>query len=70
MAAEVNEALQEEGQLHLAEIGKRFSLSAELMSTTISSRLGTVVDARMEGALLYTPAYVSRLTAQVVVVYA
>eukprot|EP00958_Prasinococcus_capsulatus_P028042 scaffold6233_cov348-Prasinococcus_capsulatus_cf.AAC.2 len=65
VAAELNETLQEEGQLHLAEVAKRFSLSAELMTSTITSRLGTLVDARMEGSLLYTQAYVSRLTAQV-----
>lgn len=52
-------------QVVLAELALRFSLSVELLTTALSSRLGTHLTALMDGGLLYTPAYVSRLTAQV-----
>ena len=65
VAYQVNEVLQETGQMRMAELALRFSLSADILNKAIQTRMGAQLDAHMEGGLLYTPTYVSRLTAQV-----
>jgi hypothetical protein len=60
----VDEELREAGMVGVGDLARRFSLSADLMRKCLSERMGTIVEGRMEGGLLYTPGYVARLTAQ------
>eukprot|EP01023_Acetabularia_acetabulum_P023003 TRINITY_DN22604_c0_g1_i2.p2 TRINITY_DN22604_c0_g1~~TRINITY_DN22604_c0_g1_i2.p2 ORF type:complete len:233 (-),score=34.52 TRINITY_DN22604_c0_g1_i2:57-755(-) len=61
MASEIDEMLREEGVLELGELARRFSLSREMIVAQISERIGSVIQARMEGAVLYTSQYIERL---------
>ena len=54
----------EAGMVGVGDLARRHSLSADLMRKVLSERIGTIVEGRMEGGLLYTPGYVARLTAQ------
>jgi hypothetical protein len=51
-------------QVALAELALRFSLSLELLTAALTARLGSHLSALVDGGLLYTPAFLSRLTAQ------
>uniref|UniRef100_A0A0D9WC36 E3 UFM1-protein ligase 1 homolog n=1 Tax=Leersia perrieri TaxID=77586 RepID=A0A0D9WC36_9ORYZ len=62
---EINEKLQERSQIALAEIAAQLHIGSELVVNIIEPRLGTIVKGRLEGGQLYTPAYVSRITAMV-----
>ncbi|XP_020085876.1 E3 UFM1-protein ligase 1 homolog isoform X1 [Ananas comosus] len=65
VAEEINEKLQECSQISLAEIAAQLHIGSELVVTVLQPRLGTLVKGRLEGGQLYTPAYVSRITAMV-----
>ena len=60
----MNEELREAGMVGVGDLARRFDMSADLMSKALTERMGSIVRGRMEGALLYTPGYVARLTAQ------
>ncbi|AQK79293.1 E3 UFM1-protein ligase 1-like protein [Zea mays] len=62
---EINEKLQERSQIALAEIAAQLHIGSELVISILEPRLGTIVKGRLEGGQLYTPAYVSRITAMV-----
>ncbi|KAF6993216.1 hypothetical protein CFC21_010139 [Triticum aestivum] len=62
---EINEKLQERSQIALAEIAAQLHIGSELVLNILEPRLGTIVQGRLEGGQLYTPAYVSRITAMV-----
>ncbi|KAL5230592.1 hypothetical protein ABZP36_029368 [Zizania latifolia] len=62
---EINEKLQEHSQIALAEIAAQLHIGSELVVNILLPRLGTIVKGRLEGGQLYTPAYVSRITAMV-----
>uniref|UniRef100_A0A0D9ZTH2 E3 UFM1-protein ligase 1 homolog n=1 Tax=Oryza glumipatula TaxID=40148 RepID=A0A0D9ZTH2_9ORYZ len=62
---EINEKLQERSQIALAEIAAQLHIGSELVVNILEPRLGTIVKGRLEGGQLYTPAYVSRITAMV-----
>ncbi|KAL6864696.1 hypothetical protein ACP4OV_015847 [Aristida adscensionis] len=62
---EINEKLQERSQIALAEIAAQLHIGSELVINILEPRLGTIVKGRLEGGQLYTPAYVSRITAMV-----
>lgn len=57
-------ALQESGVLSLADLAVTYSLNTELLRSTISSRMGSIIEGQLEGGLLYTPAYVRNIKAQ------
>eukprot|EP00899_Mesostigma_viride_P015014 jgi/Mesvir1/23513/Mv18219-RA.1 len=63
MAAEIDESLQQSGQLPLAELARQFNVRAELMLSNVTSRLGTLIHGKLEGGRLYTEAYVAGLAA-------
>ncbi|XP_038988992.1 E3 UFM1-protein ligase 1 homolog isoform X2 [Phoenix dactylifera] len=65
VAEEINEKLQECSQISLAEIAAQLHIGSELVVSVLEPRLGTLVKGRLEGGQLYTPAYVSRITAMV-----
>ncbi|CAL5097269.1 unnamed protein product [Urochloa decumbens] len=62
---EINEKLQERSQIALAEIAAQLHIGSDLVISILEPRLGTIVKGRLEGGQLYTPAYVSRITAMV-----
>ncbi|KQK07769.1 E3 UFM1-protein ligase 1 homolog [Brachypodium distachyon] len=62
---EINEKLQDRSQIALAEIAAQLHIGSELVINILEPRLGTIVKGRLEGGQLYTPAYVSRITAMV-----
>ena len=64
VAVEVNEELIEAGVVRIGDLARKHELSADLMSKTLESRMGTLVHGRAEGGVLHTAGYVTRLTAQ------
>ncbi|XP_011005027.1 PREDICTED: E3 UFM1-protein ligase 1 homolog isoform X2 [Populus euphratica] len=65
VAEEINERLQECSQIALAEIAANLNVGSELVASMLEARLGTLVKGRLEGGQLYTPAYVTRVSAMV-----
>eukprot|EP00258_Populus_trichocarpa_P028765 XP_024444784.1 E3 UFM1-protein ligase 1 homolog isoform X1 [Populus trichocarpa] len=65
VAEEINERLQECSQISLAEIAANLNVGSELVASMLEARLGTLVKGRLEGGQLYTPAYVTRVSAMV-----
>lgn len=63
VAEEVEETLQETGQVSLAELAHRFNVSSDVLRTSISERMGSLIHGKLEGGQLYTPAYVKRIKA-------
>lgn len=64
MLANAPPTLQESGVLSLADLAVAYSLNTELLRSTISSRMGSIIKGQLEGGLLYTPAYVRNIKAQ------
>jgi len=64
VAKELNETLQEYGQISLHELAKRFSLNIETLEEEIKERLGIQVEGTFEGGTLYTDVFVARCRAQ------
>lgn len=50
--------------LSLADLAVTYALQTELLRSTISSRMGSIIQGQLEGGLLYTPAYVRNIKAQ------
>eukprot|EP00887_Chlorella_sp_A99_P000841 scaffold5.g841.t1 len=65
LAAEVDELLQEAGVVSLGDLARRFALSTELVMSALGVRVGGVISGRLEGGLIYTPAHLARVRAQV-----
>ncbi|OMO91362.1 E3 UFM1-protein ligase 1 [Corchorus olitorius] len=65
VAEEINERLQECSQIALAELAAQLHVGSELVASVLEPRLGTMVKGRLEGGQLYTPAYVTRVSAMV-----
>ncbi|CAN1847067.1 E3 UFM1-protein ligase 1 homolog [Linum perenne] len=65
VAEEINERLQECSQIALAELAGQLNVGLEFVSSMLEARLGTLVKGRLEGGQLYTPAYVTRVSAMV-----
>eukprot|EP00775_Hariotina_reticulata_P003488 gene3488-3758_t len=56
---------QESGVLSIADLAISHSLNTELLRGVISSRMATTIKGQLEAGLLYTPAYVRNIKAQV-----
>ncbi|KAL2650835.1 hypothetical protein R1flu_018963 [Riccia fluitans] len=65
VAKEVNEALQESGQVVVGELAKRFNVGSELLTRVLESRIGKLIQGKLEAGQLYTPAHVSIIRAVV-----
>ncbi|KAI4382356.1 hypothetical protein MLD38_008330 [Melastoma candidum] len=65
VAEEINERLQECSQIPLSELAAQLHVGSELLTAALEPRLGSVVKGRLEGGQLYTPAYISRISALV-----
>ncbi|GBF94592.1 hypothetical protein Rsub_06707 [Raphidocelis subcapitata] len=57
-------AAEESGVLVLSDLAASYALSSELLLSTMKSRAGASIRGRLEGGLLYTPAHVRSLKAQ------
>lgn len=57
--------LQESGVVHMASLAQRFSLAGDLLQSVIEPRIGESIKGRLQAGLLFTPAYISRIKAQV-----
>lgn len=65
VAEEINETLQEAGQISVGELARQFNVGAELLTGVLGSRLGTLIQGKLEGGQLYTPTFVARIRAMV-----
>ncbi|KAG2435773.1 hypothetical protein HXX76_006969 [Chlamydomonas incerta] len=64
IASEINDQLQESGQINVGELAAQYGLATELVMNVVTSRLGTVIQGRLEAGLLYTQSYLRALKAQ------
>jgi hypothetical protein len=55
---EINETLQEAGQLTLTSQCTKYSLPSELVQDAVEQRLGTLIFAHLKNGELYTQAFV------------
>lgn len=53
--------LQEAGALHVGDIAQRTKLGVDLLRPVLQQRLGSVIQGRLEGGLLYTDAHITRI---------
>eukprot|EP00878_Enallax_costatus_P006274 GHUV01006577.1.p1 GENE.GHUV01006577.1~~GHUV01006577.1.p1 ORF type:complete len:509 (+),score=174.38 GHUV01006577.1:756-2282(+) len=64
LAAEINDLLQESGVTSMADLAITYSLTTELLRSIVSSRMGTIIHGQLEAGVLYTPAHVRNIKAQ------
>ncbi len=60
LAAEVDEMLHETGVVAVADLALQYGLGTELLASAVGSRVGQVIRGKLEGGLIYTPAYIRR----------
>lgn len=48
----------------ISDLALHYSLSTELVAAAVSPRIGTLIQGRLEGNLLYTPAYIRSVKAR------
>ncbi|KAK3742853.1 hypothetical protein QZH41_015373, partial [Actinostola sp. cb2023] len=68
MAEEINETLQESGQVFIAELSKSFTLPTDYVLEVVESRLGSIIHGQldqMDRNVLFTHAFVARQTARI-----
>lgn len=58
-------ALQESGVVSISNLARQFALAGDLLLSVITPRMGTLVQGRLESGLIFTPAYIARIKAQV-----
>lgn len=46
---------------HAGEVARRFGLGADLVTSQLAARLGTLLQGTLEGGVIYTPAYLARI---------
>ncbi|BDA42327.1 E3 UFM1-protein ligase 1 homolog [Coccomyxa sp. Obi] len=64
LATEVNETLKEAGVVSISNLARQFALAGDLVQSIIAARIGTLVQGRLESGLIFTPAYIARIKAQ------
>lgn len=65
VAEEINESLQEAGQIALADLAARLNVGSDILTAMLESRLGKLVQGKLEAGQLYTQVYVARLRAMI-----
>ena len=65
LAEEINQNLQGSGRVTLAELAVQYTLPTDFVQKVLEPRIGTVVQAKLAGGVLYTTAYVARHAARV-----
>ncbi len=58
-------APQESGVVAISNLARQFQLAGDLVLSIITPRMGTLVQGRLESGLIFTPAYIARIKAQV-----
>ena len=56
---------QEAGVVSISNLARQFALAGDLVQSIIAARIGTLVQGRLESGLIFTPAYIARIKAQV-----
>eukprot|EP00795_Rhopilema_esculentum_P017681 gene17681-9336_t len=67
-AEEINEALQDAGQISVTDLSKTFNLPAEFLLTVIEPRLGTTIHGQadpLDRGMLFTDSFVARNIAKI-----
>ncbi|KAG1674314.1 hypothetical protein FOA52_013503, partial [Chlamydomonas sp. UWO 241] len=64
LAAEVNEMLQDSGMVSVADLALQYALATEMVLQAVQPRMGRIITGRLEGPLLYTPAYLRSVKAR------
>lgn len=62
---EFSNVKQDSGIVGVGDLARQFKLGAELMHSTIATRLGTAIDGRLESGILYTALHISKIKSQV-----
>ncbi|CAK4522067.1 unnamed protein product [Aphanomyces euteiches] len=62
---DVNEILQEHGQISLGELAQQYGFAVGFMTNVVDKRLQTILKAQLKGNILYTEALVARQQAQI-----
>ncbi|KAM5163262.1 E3 UFM1-protein ligase 1 [Mantella aurantiaca] len=68
LAEEVNDKLQEAGQVTISELCKTYDLPGDFLTETLSKRLGSIVQGKIDQSnkgVIYTEAFVSRHRARI-----
>ena len=52
---------QAAGKVAMGDRARRFRLGSDLLLPVVTARLGTLIRGRLEGGLLFTPAYIARV---------
>ncbi|QDZ23030.1 E3 UFM1-protein ligase [Chloropicon primus] len=63
ISVEINETLQQRGKVTIGEVAKTYDLSADLVTRTVESKIGSVIDGQIQSGLVYTPVYIARVRA-------
>jgi hypothetical protein len=63
LAEEVNQMLQESGQLRLVELAANFNITTQFLVEALNPRLGSIVQGHCESGILFTSTYIERQTA-------
>ena len=61
LSVELNESLQQKGHVTIGETAKLYDLSADLVTKTVESKIGTVIQGEIQSGLIYTPSYIARV---------
>lgn len=65
LANEIEEKLQSTGVLPLSDVARSHGLSMDMLSSEVSKALGTIIHGKMDGIMLYTDAYITRVRCQI-----
>lgn len=68
LAEEVNDRLQEQGHITVAELAKAYDLPAEFVREVIEEKIGTTIRGQVDSQdndVIFTDAFVSRMTAKI-----
>eukprot|EP00889_Picochlorum_renovo_P000652 jgi/Picre1/27682/NNA_000646.t1 len=65
LANEIEEKLQSAGVLPLSDVARSHGLSMDMLSSEVTKALGTIIHGKMDGIVLYTDAYITRVRCQI-----
>jgi hypothetical protein len=65
VAEEINETLNETGEVTISDMAKRFGLTSEFIQQVVEKRLGKIIQGKLENDTIYTDAFVERHTAKI-----
>jgi hypothetical protein len=65
IAEEINESLQDAGELLLMDLGKRFNISVDFLAEALEKRCGRILQAQIENDSIYTQEFVKRQEAKI-----